>query len=76
MNPGTYLLKVGDASWKAVNLGAWDPEYVLEPKDAYGALAGENAQNFILKVVEPGRYLFELHASNRAKPIIRYVKEP
>ena len=59
-----------------MNLGAWDPEYVLEPRVPYGALSGGNAQNFILKVVEPGRYLFELHASDRGKPIIRYVKEP
>ena len=73
---GTHLFKVTDASWKAVNLGAWDPEYVLEPRVPYGALSGGNAQNFILKVVEPGRYLFELHASDRGKPIIRYVKEP
>jgi len=76
LGKGTHLFKVGDGSWKAVNLGAWDPEYVLEPGVAYGALTGGNSQNFILKVAEPGRYHFEVHASDRAKPIIRYVKEP
>jgi hypothetical protein len=50
LGKGTHLFKVGDASWKAVNLGAWDPEYVLEPRVAYGALTGGNSQNFILKV--------------------------
>jgi len=72
--PGTHRFKVADASWKAVNLGAWQADFVLQPRTAYGSLAGSDSKDFIIEIPEEGKYRFEVHASNRAKPVIRYSK--
>lgn len=71
---GSHRFKVADESWKAVNLGAFDFGVTLAPGTAYGACSGDGSRDFLLEVAEAGRYTFEVHASNRARPLIRYAK--
>jgi hypothetical protein len=71
---GSHRFKVADASWKAVNLGACRFGVVLAPGTAYGACSGEGSNDFLIEVPEQARYTFEIHATNRARPLIRWAR--
>lgn len=65
-------VSIADASWKAVNLGAWQKEFQLQLDTPYGSLASEGSGDFLLEVKETATYRFEVFAGNREKPLVVY----
>ncbi len=66
----TYSFKIGDKSWKAVNLGAQGSGETLTPGQPVGLTFSDSAGNVELVITRDGTYKFSLDAENRQHPIL------
>jgi hypothetical protein len=66
----TFSLKIGDKTWKAVNLGAPGSGATLKPGESVGLIFSDGAGNIDLQIVRDGIYRFSLDAGNRLHPIL------
>ncbi len=66
----TYSFKIGDKTWKAVNLGAQGSGVTLKPGQAVGLTFSDMAGNVELVITRDATYKFNLDAENRQHPIL------
>jgi hypothetical protein len=70
LQKGKFEFKIADASWHAINLGAWKPDFEILLDVPYGTKLSIDSGDFVLVVKKPKMYRFELFASNREKPML------
>lgn len=65
-----FSFKIGDKTWKAVNLGAPGSGATLKPGESVGLIFSDGAGNVELEITRDGMYKFSLDAGNRLHPIL------
>jgi|GEM_PF-2628246 len=74
LEPGTYFLKFGDPTWRAMEIGAREYRTALEPQPNppwLETISGKNAQEFSVTIPTAGQYICELRAVARAQAQVR-----
>ena len=74
LEPGTYFLKFGDVTWRAMEIGAREYRTALEPQPNppwLETISGKNSQEFSVTIPAAGQYICELRAVARTQAQVR-----
>jgi hypothetical protein len=79
LEPGTYFFKIGDVTWRAVEIGAREYQTVIEPQQDppwQDTISGKNAREFSVTIPTAGQYVCEIRALARTQAQVRIRKQP